>query len=131
MATAAFRGAAAAACATIVASAASGALFTATDPSGLGAEAEFALINPTTLEIRLRNTSTGAPAAFDSADQILTSVSFDLGAPGVQSGDPLITGEQRLSVTRPAGPTNIVELHRDAAGVWRGERDIVLREAER
>ena len=46
-------------------------------------------------------------------------------------GDPLITGEQRRSVTRPAGPTNIVELHRDAAGVWRGERDIVLREAER
>ena len=63
-----------------------------TDPSGLAAEAEFDLLNPTTLQVRLRNTSTGVPGGFDSADQLLTSVSWDFGAPGQNPGDPTITG---------------------------------------
>jgi len=63
------------------------------DASGLSAEAEFTLSGGgSTLTIRLKNTSTGAPMGFGSADQILTSVSFDLGAAGENMGDPAITG---------------------------------------
>jgi len=73
--------------------AASAALFTFSDPGlpGLAAEAEFTLIDPSTLEIRLRNTSTGVPGGFSNSDQILTGISFDFGVPGYD-GDPLITG---------------------------------------
>lgn len=62
------------------------------DPSGLAAEVEFTLINPTTLEVRVRNTSTGVPMGFDSADQILTTVSWDFGDLDINPGDPQITG---------------------------------------
>lgn len=62
------------------------------DPSGLAAEAEFTLLNPTTLEVRLKNTSTGGPLGFDSADQILTGISWDFGDVGINDGDPVITG---------------------------------------
>jgi len=63
------------------------------DPEGLSARAVFTLdtASPTELRIDLTNTSTGAPAAFSNADQILTGISFDLGAPGY-NGDPMITG---------------------------------------
>ena len=43
-------------------------------PSGLSAEAEFTMLDPTTLEIRLRNTSTGVPDGFDESMQILTTI---------------------------------------------------------
>lgn len=63
------------------------------DASGLSAEAQFTLTGGgSMLEIRFENTSTGVPMGFDAADQILTGVSFDLGAPGVNVGDPLILG---------------------------------------
>jgi hypothetical protein len=62
------------------------------DASGLSALAEFTKLNSTTLQIRLQNTSTGTPAGFNNAGQILTGLSFDLGAPGVNGGDPTITG---------------------------------------
>ena len=61
------------------------------DPNGLSAEAEFTLLNPTTLEIRLRNLSVGVPDGFDESDQILTGVSWDFGHPGY-NGDTMITG---------------------------------------
>ena len=67
-----------------------GEIFMFSDASGLTAEAEFTLLNPMTLEIRLKNLSSGVPAGFDSADQLLTGISFDIGAQGV--GDPEITG---------------------------------------
>lgn len=63
------------------------------DPSGLRAEAEFTLLDGgTTLQVRLRNLSTGVPGGFDNSDQLLTSISFDLGAPGENAGDPKIVG---------------------------------------
>lgn len=62
------------------------------DPSGLSAEVEFTIIDPTTLQVRVRNTSTGVPPGFDSADQLLTVVSWDFGLPGNQPGDPRIIG---------------------------------------
>lgn len=62
------------------------------DPSGLAAAAEFELSNPTTLVVRLRNTSTGVPLGFDSSDQLLTTLSWDFGAPGINVGDPQIVG---------------------------------------
>lgn len=70
------------------------------DPSGLAAEAEFTILNPTTLQIRLRNTSTGVPLGFDSADQLLTGLSWDFGHPGF-NGDIMITGGTVLT-----GPTS-------------------------
>jgi hypothetical protein len=66
--------------------------FTLTDPSGLAGEVEFTLLDPTTLEVRVRNISTGVPFGFDSADQLLTGVSWDFGAPGIDGSDPMITG---------------------------------------
>jgi hypothetical protein len=62
------------------------------DPSGLSAEAEFTLLNATTLEVRLRNTSTGTPDGFDSSDQLLTGLSWDFGLLGSNPGDVEITG---------------------------------------
>ena len=61
-------------------------------PSGLSAEAEFTMLDPTTLEIRLRNTSTGVPDGFDEAMQLLTTISWDFGQVGVHSDDPQIIG---------------------------------------
>jgi hypothetical protein len=60
------------------------------DASGLSAEVEFTLIDPTTLEVRLRNTSTGAPLGFSNSDQLLTGVSWDFAPPGAPGPD--ITG---------------------------------------
>jgi hypothetical protein len=67
-------------------SAQAGVVINFTDPSGLAGQAEFDLLDATTLQVRLRNTSTGVPIGFDSADQILTSIAFDL------PGDCSITG---------------------------------------
>jgi hypothetical protein len=78
-----------------------GELFFLSDPSGLSAEAEFTLLNPTTLEVRLRNTSTDVPDDFDEADQLLTGVSWDFGAPGVNAADVDIIGGSVKS-----GPTS-------------------------
>jgi len=72
---------------------AQGAVVQFSDASGLAAEAEFTLLaGGTQLQVRLRNTSTDVPAGFDAADQLLTGISFDLGAPGLNAGDPTITG---------------------------------------
>ena len=66
-------------------------IVTFSDPSGLAAEAEFSLLNATTLRIRLRNTSTGVPGGFGNSDQILTGLAWDFGDPG-SNGDITITG---------------------------------------
>lgn len=68
------------------------------DPSGLAGEAELTLLGlGDEIEIRLRNTSTGVPGDFEAADQLLTSLSFDLGAPGDVAGDPSITGGSAIT----------------------------------
>ena len=77
-----------------------GDMFILSDPSGLAAEVEFTLLGPNTLEVRARNISTGVPAGFDSADQILTGISWDFGHPGY-NGDTMITGGTVL-----IGPTS-------------------------
>jgi hypothetical protein len=73
-----------------------------TDLSGLAAEAEFTLLTPTTVRIRLANTSTGVPMGFDSSDQLLTGLSWDAGLPGVNGGDPSI-----VSGSAVIGPTSM------------------------
>jgi len=50
-----------------------------TGPDGLSASAVFTLNNPTELQITLINNSTGVPAGFGSADQLLTGISWDFG----------------------------------------------------
>lgn len=73
------------------------------DDSGLSAEAQFTLLDGgTTLEVRLRNTSTGVPAGFSNSDQILTGVSWDFGAMGVSVSDPMILGGSAKT-----GPTSM------------------------
>lgn len=62
------------------------------DPSGLSAQADFQIVNPTTLQISLRNTSTGVPGGFNNAMQLLTGLSWDFGAPGNNASDVKITG---------------------------------------
>ena len=66
---------------------------------GLQAEAEFTIINATTLEIRLKNTSTGVPAEFSAgADQILTSISWSFGGTTVITGGSVKTGPSSASL---------------------------------
>lgn len=72
-----------------------------TDPSGLSAEAEFTLLTPTSLQVRLKNTSTGTPLGFSNGDQLLTGVSWDFGVLGQTPGDPMITGGSVMT-----GPTS-------------------------
>jgi hypothetical protein len=61
--------------------------FDLTGPDGLSASAEFTLNPPTELQITLINNSSGVPAWFDSADQLLTGISWDFGmAVGVTTG---------------------------------------------
>jgi MprA protease rhombosortase-interaction domain-containing protein len=91
-----------------------GIVFNLADGSGLSGEVEFTLINPTTLEIRARNTSTGVPMGFDESDQLLTGVSFDMGAPGNIAGDPVITGGSAMT-----GPSSAT-LNFDNIGVQLG-----------
>lgn len=91
-------------------SAHAGYLFQVSHASGLGAEAEFTLLNPTTLELRYRNLSTGVPNGFDESDQILSGVSWDFGHPGF-NGDIVITGG-----TVVTGPTSM-SINFDVANV--------------
>lgn len=92
---------------------------------GLSAQATFMLntAEPWLLRIRLVNTSTGVPSGSDSADQILTSVAFDLGAPGANDADPrIIAGVAHIGpggrsidfdkVVTPLGPGD------DVSGEW-------------
>lgn len=73
-------------------SAAQAVFVTGTGSSGLSASASFDLINATTLQVRLRNTSTGVPSGFDGAASLLTGVSWDFGAPGSNALDVSIVG---------------------------------------
>jgi hypothetical protein len=100
--------------------AAAGTLFVLTDSSGLSAEVEFTLIDPTTLEVRARNTSTGVPVGFSNSDQLLTGISWDFGHPGF-NGDAMITGGTVLTGPSSASVnfdiTN-VGANADVSGEW-------------
>jgi hypothetical protein len=82
-------------------------LLTLSDPglNGLSAEVEFTLAGPTTLVVRIRNTSTGVPAGFDSSDQLLTGVSWDFGDPGGTeiTGGSAVIGPTSASVDFESG----------------------------
>lgn len=75
----------------VLASSASAITVSASDPSGLAAEAQFTITGPTQLTVRLRNISTGN-GAFSGAAVILTGVSWDFGLLGVNGGDNTILG---------------------------------------
>jgi hypothetical protein len=82
----------------VAASANAGVILNFSDPSGLGAEAEFTLINATTLEVRLKNTSTGVPMGFLSADQLLTGISWEFGGLTSITGGTAFTGPTSSSI---------------------------------
>ncbi|MCE5327426.1 MAG: PEP-CTERM sorting domain-containing protein [Planctomycetaceae bacterium] len=68
--------------------------------AGLSAQAVFVWddATPNLLKISLRNTSTSVPGWFGSADQILTSLSFDLGGVAITGGTATIaSGSQSVS----------------------------------
>lgn len=77
-----------------------GEMFLFIDPSGSGlsAEAEFTL-SDAELVIRLKNTSTGAPAAFGNSDQILTGISWDFGQVGFNGGIMITGGSVKIGPT--------------------------------
>ena len=97
-----------------------GFVFTFDDGSGLSAEAEFTLTGPTTLVVRLKNTSTGIPGGFSNSDQLLTGISWDFVHPGL-SGDAVILGGSATT-----GPTSFsvnfdvqnVGPNEDVSGEW-------------
>jgi len=70
------------------------------DASGLAAEAEFTLLNPNQIQIRLQNTSTAVPMGFASADQLLTGLSWNsFGVAGQTiTGGTAITGASSSSI---------------------------------
>lgn len=70
------------------------------DASGLAAEAEFTLLNPNQIQIRLQNTSTAVPMGFDGADQLLTGLSWDsFGVVGQSiTGGTAVTGASSSSI---------------------------------
>jgi hypothetical protein len=70
-------------------------------PDGLSAEADVTLVNATTVEIRLRNTSTGVPVGTTAANQLLTGFSWDASAVGINGTDVQVTGG-----TIVTGPTS-------------------------
>ena len=84
--------------------------------TGLSGQAIFKLgADNKTIEILLTNTSTAIPDVpyFDNpADQVLTSLYFDLGAPGLNPGDPVIIGGAAWVASGSigvAGATGLVE----------------------
>ena len=83
-----------------LAASASATLITFTDPSGLAAEAEFTLLNPNQIQIRLKNTSTGVPMGFEGADQLLTGLSWDSFGVAGQAivGGSALTGPMSFSI---------------------------------
>lgn len=83
-----------------LASSANATLISFTDSSGLSAEAEFTLLNPNQIQIRLQNTSTGVPLGFDSADQLLTGLTWDtFGVAGQTiTGGTAVTGASSSSI---------------------------------
>lgn len=104
------------------ASTASAQTITFTDPSGLKAEAEFSLAGGgTQLVVRFKNISTGVPLGFSNSDQLLTGLSFDLGAPGQQAGDPnivsgsVVTGSASQSLNFSVAN---VGANADVSGEW-------------
>lgn len=91
-------------CAVAVASSASAALFNLSDPSGLSAEVEIDLgAGGTSLDIRIRNTSTGVPMGFSNSDQLLTGVSFILDAGVELTGGSAVVGPTSMSLNFDGG----------------------------
>lgn len=87
---------------------------------GLAAEAEFTMLDATTLEVRLRNISTGVPAGFDSADQILTGVSWDFGDPGFNGDNSIAGGTVFTGPTSSSINFSITNVgpNEDVSGEW-------------
>jgi MYXO-CTERM domain-containing protein len=90
-------------------------LYTYNGPSGLGAEAEFTFLNPTTLQVRLKNTSTGVPVGFESSDQLLTSVSWTF-----KGGVSILAGSVFTGPTSQSVNFSILNVgsNADVSGEW-------------
>lgn len=69
-------------------------VFNFSDPAypGLSAQADFTLVDATTMQIVLTNTSTGAPIDFDESDQILSGVSWDFDPAGLALMTEIVGG---------------------------------------
>lgn len=94
-------------------------IFNFSDPNGLAAEAEFTVVNPTTLQVRLKNTSTSAPAGFEGAGQILTGLSWDFGPAG-PGGISITSGSVFTGPTSSSINFSILNVgpNSDVGGEW-------------
>ena len=92
------------------------------ESSGLAAEADFTLKSGgTQLEIRLRNRTTAVPAGFSNSDQLLTGISFDLGAPGNNASDPtIVSGSAKTGPSSHSVNFDVMNVgaNRDVSGEW-------------
>lgn len=92
--------------------------------SGLSGWAVFRLLpGDQAISIFLTNTSTAIPAdpQFDNpSDQVLTSLHFDLGAPGLNPGDPrIIGGAAHIAAgSEGVGNGNALEAGADLSALW-------------
>lgn len=75
------------------------------DPSGLSAQATFALLNGgSTLQIALKNTSSSVPAGYGSSDHLLTSIAFNLnGTSIIKAGSAVHIGAASQSLGFSSG----------------------------
>ena len=95
---------------TVLAQSAAASTVQFSDSSGLSATATFALLNGgSTLQIALRNTSTGAPASFagDPANYILSGIAFNMGGVNIVhsgSGAHLGASSQSVNFNSYQGP---------------------------
>jgi hypothetical protein len=87
---------------------------------GLKAEAEFDLLSPTMIQIRLKNTSTGVPASFDGAAQILTGISWDFPPPGLGFSTEITSGSVKIGPTSASTnfSTGSYGANFDVSGEW-------------
>jgi hypothetical protein len=95
-------------------------MFVVSEPSGLAAEVEFSLIDPTTLEVRVENLSSLVPVGFDNSDQLLTSVSWDFD-PTNPPGEPtIVSGSVRIGPTSTSinFSSGIYGPNSDVSGEW-------------
>jgi protocatechuate 3,4-dioxygenase beta subunit len=79
------------------------------------------------------------PAPYETHGGEPAHVHYTIQAPGQReywlnaawfSDDPRVTPDNRAALQRTGGFSNVMDVSRDASGVWRGRRDIILESYE-
>ena len=79
------------------------------------------------------------PAPYETHEGEPTHIHYTIQAPGETeywlnaawfSDDPRVTKTELAKLQRPGGYSNVMDVSRDASGVWHGQRDIILQSYE-